>query len=285
MDTLPKNPATVRLQWSGMTDVGKVRKNNEDTFLGLQFDAQEVRHLGKVGDATTENADFLFAVSDGMGGAMAGEFASRITVEKITRLLPRAFKQSAVGLNAGVEDVLEELFDQIHAALTVLGESYEECAGMGATLSLGWFTPGWMYFAHIGDSRIYYLPAREGGLRQVTHDDTHVGWLFREGKLSEREARSHPRRTVLQKALGAGHQFVTPQVGAVAYEAGDLFLLCTDGLTEGLFDEQLLQRLRFPDAAEVAQNPAQRLVAASLERAGRDNTTALVVEVASAPGK
>ena len=275
----------MRLQWSGLTDTGRVRKNNEDSFLGLQFDAQEVRHLGKVGEASTEHADFVFAVSDGMGGALAGEFASRIVVEKITRLLPRAFKQSAVGLNAGVEDVLEELFDQIHAALTVLGESYEECAGMGATLSLGWFTPGWMYFAHIGDSRIYYLPAREGGLRQVTHDDTHVGWLFREGKLSEREARSHPRRTVLQKALGAGHQFVTPQVGAVAYEAGDLFLLCTDGLTEGLFDEQLLQRLRFPDAAEVAQNPAQRLVAASLERAGRDNTTALVVEVASAPGK
>ena len=278
MDDLSKTSVT-RLQWWGLTDTGRVRKNNEDTFLGLQFDAQEVRHLGKVGDAATENEDFVFAVSDGMGGAMAGEFASRITVEKITLLLPRAFKQSAVGMNAGFEDVLEELFDQIHKALLYLGESYEECAGMGATLSLCWFTPGWMYFAHIGDSRIYYLPAREGGMRQLTHDDTHVGWLFREGKLSEREARSHPRRTSLQKALGAGHQFVTPQVGAVAYEKGDLFLLCTDGLTEGLFDEQLLQRLRSPDATEAAQNPAQRLVAASLERAGRDNTTALVVEV------
>ena len=278
MDDLAKTSAA-RLQWSGLTDRGKVRKNNEDSFLGLQFDAQEVRHLGKVGEASSEHADFIFAVSDGMGGERAGEFASRIAVEKITRLLPRAFKQSAVGLNAGIEDVLEELFGQIHAALTVLGESYEECAGMGATLSLGWFTPGWMYFAHIGDSRIYYLPVRDGGMRQLTHDDTHVGWLFREGKLSEREARSHPRRTSLQKALGAGHQFVTPQVGAVAYEKGDLFLLCTDGLTDGLFDEQLFQRLRSPDAAEAAQNPAQRLVTASLERAGRDNTTALVVEV------
>ena len=279
MDALQQSETATRLQWWGLTDTGRVRKNNEDSFLGLQFDAQEVRHLGKVGEAATENADFVFAVSDGMGGAMAGEFASRIVVEKITHLLPRAFKQSAVGLNAGVEDVLEELFDRIHAALTVLGESYEECAGMGATLSLCWFTPGWMYFAHIGDSRIYYLPAREGGMRQITQDDTHVGWLYREGKLNEREARSHPRRTVLQKALGAGHQFVTPQVGAVAYEKGDLFLLCTDGLTDGLFDEQLLQRLRSPDAGEAAQNPAQRLVAASLERAGRDNTTALVVEV------
>ena len=279
MESSQKTPAAERLQWWGLTDVGRVRKNNEDSFLGLQFDAREVRHLGKIGEAAMADADFVFAVSDGMGGAMAGEFASRVAVEKITRLLPRAFKQSATGLNAGFEDVLEELFDDIHKALLYLGESYEECTGMGATLSLCWFTPGWMYFAHVGDSRIYYLPAREGGMRQVTQDDTHVGWLFRQGQLNEREARTHPRRNVLQKALGAGHQFVTPQVGAVAYEKGDLFLLCTDGLTEGLFDEQLLQRLRSPDAAEAALNPAQRLVSASLERAGRDNTTALIVEV------
>ena len=280
MDDSPDTGAA-RLQWSGVTDTGRVRKNNEDSFLALQFDAQEVRYLGKVGEASTAQADYVFAVSDGMGGARAGEFASRIAVEKITRLLPRAFKQSAVGFNAGAEDVLEELFAQIHRALLYLGASYEECAGMGATLTLGWFTPGWLHFAHVGDSRLYYLP-RAGGLRQLTHDDTHVGWLFREGKISEREARSHPRRTSLQKALGAGHQFVTPQVGAVAYESGDLFLLCTDGLTEGLFDEQLLQRLRSPDVAEAAQNPAHRLVAASLANAGRDNTTALVVEVVGA---
>jgi protein phosphatase len=255
-----------------------VRKNNEDSFLALQFDAQEVRYLGKVGEASIEYADFAFAVSDGMGGANAGEFASRIAVEKITRLLPRAYKQTATGLAAGFEDVLTELFDQIHRALMFVGGSYDECAGMGATLSLGWFTPGWMYFAHIGDSRIYYLPAREGGIRQVTHDDTYVGWLFRQGKLNEREARGHPARNSLQKALGAGHQFVDPQVGAVAYEPGDLFLLCTDGLVDGLYDEQFLDRLRSPDPAEAALNPAQRLVQAALERSGRDNTTALVVE-------
>lgn len=276
--TPPRSPTALR--WWGLTDRGRVRKNNEDSFLALQFDAQEVRFLGKTGEAPTENADYVFAVSDGMGGAMCGEFASRIAVEKITRLLPRAFKQGGVGLGTGFGDVLEDLFEQIHKALLYLGGSYEECAGMGATLSLGWFTPGWMYFAHIGDSRIYYLPAREGGMRQVTHDDTHVGWLFRQGQLNERQARDHPRRNVLQKALGAGHQYIEPHVGAVACEPGDLFLLCTDGLTAGLFDAQLLERLRHPDPAEAALTPAQRLVAASLERSGRDNTTALVVEVA-----
>lgn len=266
------------LRWHGFSDRGKVRKNNEDSFLGLQFDAREAHLLGKFGEAPVATTDFAFAVSDGMGGALAGEFASRVTVEKITRLLPRSFKQSALGLEAGVDDVLTELFTQIHRALLFLGDSYEECSGMGATLSLGWFTPEWMYFAHIGDSRIYYLPVREGGMRQITHDDTYVGWLFRTGKINEREARTHPRRNVLQKALGAGHQFIDPHLGAVAYEPGDIFLICTDGVTDGLFDEQILERLRDPDPAEAVVTPAQRLVDASVGRSGRDNTTALVIE-------
>jgi serine/threonine protein phosphatase PrpC len=272
-------PVAPSLRWSGLSDRGKVRPTNEDSFLGLQFDDREVRYLGKYGETSLLDADCVFAVSDGMGGALAGEFASKVTVEKITRLLPRSYRQAAAGLETGFADVMEELFEQIHRALLFLGESYEECAGMGATLSLCWFTPAWMFFGHIGDSRIYYLPAREGGIRQVTHDDTHVGWLFRNGKLNEREARNHPRRTVLQKALGAGHQFVTPQVGAVGYEKGDLFLLCTDGLVDGLFDSLIRDLLRPSDGTPPAANPAQHLVKAALERAGRDNTTALVVEV------
>ena len=270
-----------RLHWSGHSDQGRVRANNEDSFLGLQFDAEEVRHLGKIGDASTEHHDHVFAVSDGMGGAMAGEFASRITVEKITRLLPRSYRQSAAGLDAGIDDVLTELFDQIHRALIFLGESYEECAGMGATLSVCWFAPGRMFFGHVGDSRIYYLPAAEGALRQLTHDDTHVGWLLRNGKINEREARNHPRRNVLQKALGAGNQFATPQIGAVACDPGDLFLLCTDGVVDGFRDDQLIERLRDPDFA-AAENAAQHLVEAAVQSSGRDNTTAQVIEVAHA---
>lgn len=260
------------LRWSALSDRGRVRRNNEDAFLGLQFDAGHVHYLGKVGEASTAQADYVFAVSDGMGGAMAGEFASRIAVEKITRLLPPAYRRSTIGMEPGLAKVLEALFEQTHRALMLLGGSYEECAGMGATLSLCWFTTGWMYFAHIGDSRIYHLSGRERIFRQITEDDTHVGWLYRQGKLNEREARSHPRRNVLQKALGAGHQFVTPQVGAAPYERGDRFLLCTDGVVEGLFDEQLAEFMR------ESKTSAADLVAASLERSGRDNTTAIVVD-------
>src|ERR1035441_1591397 len=172
MDPSPPSSGSHRLQWFGRTDRGHVRKNNEDTFLALQFDAREIHYLGKIGEALTGKIDFVFAVSDGMGGAKAGELASRITVDKITHLLPRSFKQSALGLQTGFEDVFTELFDQVHRALTFVGESDEETAGMQATLSLCWFTPGWMYFGHIGDSRIYHLPAKKKEIRQLTHDDT-----------------------------------------------------------------------------------------------------------------
>jgi PPM family protein phosphatase len=268
-----------RLQWWGATDRGKIRSNNEDSFLGLQLDSREVHYLGRHGEASTETTDLAFAVSDGMGGATAGEFASRITVDRVTHLLQRSFKQSAVGIETYFADVFTTLFDQIHQALTLVGQSYAECVGMGATLSICWFTRGWMYFGHIGDSRVYYLPAQERGIRQISHDDTHVGWLHRNGDINERQARTHPRRNALQKALGAGNQFVDPQVGAVAYESGDLFLLCTDGLVEGLYNDQILEILRSPEALHLDRDLAQCLVQASLENAGSDNTTALVIKV------
>jgi protein phosphatase len=261
------------LKWSGCSDTGKVRQNNEDAFLGLQFDAREMFLLGKFGEASVEKMDFTFAVCDGMGGALAGEYASRIAVEKITTLLPRAFQQSASGLQTGFSDVLTELYSQIHRALVYLGNSYDECAGMETTMSLCWFTPGWMYFGHIGDSRIYHLPKRKKQIKQLTHDDTYVGWLLRNGKIKEYEARTHPRRNVLQRALGGANQFVDPQIGAVGCERGDIFLLCTVGLIDGLFDGQLVEILRGNE------NSAQKLVEASLKNSGRDNTTALVVQV------
>jgi len=275
MKRQPPCPAkkTASLKWSGCSDIGRVRKNNEDAFLGLQFDAREIFRLGKFGEGSLAKNDFTFAVCDGMGGAKAGEYASQIAVEKITTLLPRAFQQSASGLQTGFTDVLTELYAQVHRALVYLGSCYDECHGMQTTMSLCWFTPGWMYFGHIGDSRIYHLPRKKNSVKQLTEDDTYVGWLFRNGKINEYELRTHPRRNVLQRALGGENQFVEPQAGAVACARGDIFLLCTDGLIDGLFDGQLVELLRAKD------NSAQKLVAASVKNSGRDNATALVVRV------
>lgn len=266
------------IHWSGMTHVGRVRTNNEDSFLGTTVDGHEVRFLGKVGEASVASSDFVFAVSDGMGGEKSGEFASRIALDKITKLLPKGFRLSAQGMASGFSDLLAELFSSIHNELIKLGYSYEECAGMGATLSLCWFTPEWMYFAHIGDSRIYYLP-KDGGITQISHDHSQVGWMRRAGQITEREARTHPRRNALQQALGAGNQFVDPHLGAVGYRVGDRFVICSDGLVDGLWDHHIEELIRTPDASTADIEAARRLVEKAVENSGRDNTTAMVIEI------
>lgn len=269
------------LRWSGMTHRGRVRPNNEDAFLALCFDGHDIRYLGKIGHASAATADFVFAVSDGMGGAQSGEFASRITIDKLSHWLPRSFRMGAIGVANDAVDLLSELFSSIHEELINLGRSYEECQGMGTTLSMCWLTPERMYFGHIGDSRIYHLP-HTGGLHQITQDHSHVGWLRRKGKINEREARSHPMRHALNQALGANQLFIDPQIGAVVYEPGDRFLLCTDGLTDGLWDKHLEEFLCHPAPDRAKIPPAQRLIQESLERSGRDNLTAVVVETFTA---
>jgi protein phosphatase len=283
MSTSPESaPATQSiLRWSGLTDVGRYRPNNEDAFLALNFDGHDVRYLGKTGEASLSGTDFVFAVSDGMGGAKSGEFASRITVDRVTRLLPRGFRLSAAGMSSGFQDILSELFSAIHADLIKLGYSYEECAGMGCTLSLCWFTPEWAYFGHIGDSRIYYLP-HEGGIIQVSHDHSYVGAQRRKGAMNEREARSDPRRSALQQALGAGNQFIEPQIGAIGHRPGDRFVVCSDGLVDGLWDRELEEIARSPSSDASGNSLAKRLVSTAVQNSGRDNTTAIVIEVLAA---
>jgi protein phosphatase len=265
------------LRWSALSDLGRFRKNNEDSFLALTFDARELRYLGKIGDGNLLQGDFVFAVSDGMGGAKSGEFASKIAVEKITRLLPKSYSLSAQKFDAGLPDVMRELFEQIHRAMTEMGRYYEECAGMGATLSLCWVMPEWVYFGHIGDSRIYYLP-KNGPMVQVSHDHSYVGWLFREGKINEREARNHPQRHALNQALGGGQKNIDPQIGRIAWEKGDRFLICSDGVVDGLWDRKIEEMAR---ASTVdGELNAVALVKEAVADSGRDNTTALLFELA-----
>ena len=272
--TLPPG-SHLPLSWSGCTDRGTCRTNNEDAFVGLSIDASDVRHLGKTGSSTTAGSDLIFAVSDGMGGANSGEFASRITIDKVTRMFPPLIRQRLEGTPISYEVVFEALFAEIHKALQYLGDSYEECRGMGSTLSLCWFTQEVMHFAHIGDTRIYHLP-KDGQITQLTNDDTHVGWLRRTGQISEREARMHPAKNRLQKALGADNQFVNPQVGEITCAPGDRFLICSDGVTDGLSDQRIAEDL---DARHKNLTPAQHLVAEAVKYSGKDNATALFVAV------
>ncbi len=270
--------AATRLRWNGLTDVGRFRQNNEDAFLALNFDAREVRYLGKNGEAQVNGEDFIFAVSDGMGGANAGEFASKIAVDKITDLLPKSFKLGALGLDRGCQQILVELFNRIHSEMHAMSAHYEECRGMGATLSLCWFTPGVVYFCHVGDSRIYHLP-KDGELKQITIDHTHVGHLVRQGAITEFEARTRPDRNVLNQALGGNVQKIDPQVGSITVEPGDRLALCTDGVTDGISNRRINTLLASPPAHLESVNDAERLVVDAKQESGRDNLTALVVAI------
>src|SRR3954467_15181890 len=103
-----QGPRAPLVRWSGLTHRGKVRPNNEDVFLALTFDGHETHYLGKNGEASLGRGDFVFAVSDGMGGAKSGEFASRIAVDRLTRLFPKAFRMAAAGMSSGFTDLIDE---------------------------------------------------------------------------------------------------------------------------------------------------------------------------------
>jgi protein phosphatase len=267
-----------QFRWSGMTHMGRVRKNNEDAFLGMTFNANETHYLGKIGEASLTHEDFLFAVSDGMGGANGGEYASRIVVENLTRLVPRSFRLSAMGMHPDYTEILSEIFSNIHHKIESMSRSYEECRGMGATLSLCWFSPEKMHFAHIGDSLIYYLP-KDGDLKCLSESHTVTGRLVREGKISPAEARRHPDKCILERGLGGHMRNYEPQIGAVTYRPGDIFILCSDGISDSLFESNIVNQIRRPSPHLAEKPPAQRLVNQALFESGRDNLTALVIEV------
>ncbi len=271
----PAGPATLHLRWSGLTDRGKFRSNNEDAFLAMLLNASGIKYLGKTGEASVVDSDFIFAVSDGMGGERSGEFASRIAVEKITLQLPQQFGLSEERFSAYSDDILTALFESIHEDLLRLGRYDANCRDMGATLTLAWFRRGRLYFGHIGDSRLYHLPVG-GELVQITEDHSHVGWLRRQGKINEREARMHPRKNVLAQALGSGHRYLNPHIGVLDYQQGDKFLLCSDGVTDGLWDRALSDKLTEDVPGE--ETRAAAIVHRAVAESGRDNATAVVVE-------
>lgn len=278
MDNAMDNISGKQVAWSGMTDKGRFRKNNEDAFLALTVDEQGVHYLGKEGNAVIGAADFIFAVSDGMGGANAGDFASKIAVQKISELIARRFRPTVPGFRRGGIEILRELFEQVHAEMQSMSSHYDECKGMGATLSLCWITPERTHFAHIGDSRIYYLP-KGAGMIQLTEDHTHVGRMLRSGKITEYQARTHPERNVLDQVLGGNTVNIEPQTGSVIPQAGDRFVLCTDGINDAISNRTIEMLVVNPPPRSVEKLLSQRLVDESYEESGKDNLTAVVVEL------
>lgn len=270
-----------QIAWSASTDVGTYRSNNEDSFIALKVNGEGVYRLGTWGEDRVAESDFVFAVSDGMGGAKSGDFASQLVVEQIALLFPKVFKSQAQGLIVYFQDVLMELVSNVHSALNQMGQAYSELEGMGATLSLCWLRMDRVYFVHVGDSRIYHL-SKAGNFEQLTRDHTHVGWLKERGEISDYEARNDPRRNILQQVIGGKTQHLNPQFGELVFDAHDRLLLCSDGLCEGLMDSALKRMLDFDTPLRTTDRPSlsAAMVEASILEDGKDNTTAVCIDIA-----
>ncbi len=232
--------------WSG-TDTGLQRRANEDSVL--------VRSP-------------LFVVADGMGGAQAGEVASRLAVD--------TFKG---GLSDGSDPEASLLaqVEQANARINELSHASIEHAGMGTTITAVYLGEREVVVAHVGDSRAYCL--REGELSRLTDDHSLVDELIRQGKLTPEEAEEHPQRSVITRALGP-EASVEVDVRTFRARPGDVYLVCSDGLTTMLAEEDLLGVLV---SNPVLRDAGEQLIAAANAAGGKDNITVVLLRVEEAP--
>jgi PPM family protein phosphatase len=231
----------------GLTDAGKVRRNNEDALL-----------LGEGKDET------LFAVADGVGGFEAGEVASSIAVRVLRDLEPGAPFGAAI--------------QEANRQILAVGGGDEKLSGMGTTLVAARFGGTQerpvAEIAHVGDSRAYLL--RGGTLSPLTEDHSLVAELVRSGDLTRDQAAEHPQKNLITRALGAEEE-VEVDTAVVPVEEGDRLLLCSDGLSD-MVPEALISEI-LSDSPGDPETPARRLLSAALDAGGTDNVTVVVVDV------
>lgn len=232
----------------GNSDIGLVREKNEDSLLVSAP---------------------LFAVADGMGGHAAGEIASQLALASFQEFLNR--DQG----NGSWPEKLTAAACAANEAVYEEARKRERLAGMGTTLSAVYLEGIHAYWLHIGDSRLYLYRAEQ--LQQITSDHSLVWELVRAGSISAEEARHHPRRNVLTKALGTQEK-IEADVGMVELKAGDYLLLCSDGLS-GLVDENQLQQLLAEHKDESLKTRVDLMISAANNAGGHDNISAILVEV------
>ncbi|MCL1587389.1 MAG: protein phosphatase 2C domain-containing protein [Actinomycetia bacterium] len=233
--------------WASGTDAGRVREHNEDSLF----------------PTTSGNADgpVVLMVADGMGGAVAGEVASRLAVEAA------AFDHE--------DDSIEPIARVASANEAVIEATLADpsLSGMGTTMTLVRLNPdGTADFAHVGDSRAYLLS--EGGMRLLTNDHTVINELVELGKITPKEAANHPHRHMLTRVLGIGP--ISIDTFSIELQPGDRILLCSDGLTTMVADFTIEQIL---DAGEGVEPSSWALIEQANTAGGVDNTTVVVIDV------
>lgn len=235
------------------TNVGKVRSHNEDAIKMIEPNT--------------------FIVADGMGGQAAGEVASRILIETVENEL----KSAQLPYN---EEILRGTILKANENILSEVEKHSEYNGMGTTATILHISEPkedqpelisqTAYYAHIGDSRLYKLES--SGLKQITVDHSYVEDLVRRGELTQEQARVHPMKNVLLRAVGSEEK-ITVDTGNFKVKSGDIFLLCSDGLTNMVEDEEIAKILM------TTKNPAEDLIEVALNHGGKDNISVIVVGV------
>jgi len=280
-------PTAPSLAWSAKSISGSRKPINDDAWLAFASDIHGANLLEKEGTHSLCSHDLVFAVSDGMGGGNAGDVASRLLLEILSKLIPRTFKTAAEGFHPDYLTHLNQAIQAVHLAVNAEAACDPAKKGMAATLALAWFTPENLYLANVGDSRIYihHQPKNKHqtppGTQQLTEDHTFAWKKMHRGEISERQYRAHPRRSALYEVIGGGHPHVNPNVACTPYEPGDQFLICSDGLIDGLWQKHIHSAfLKNPDSTS---DLAQALISRAISNDGTDDTTLITLAVQETP--
>jgi PPM family protein phosphatase len=233
---------------AGTTDAGRKRRRNEDAFV---IDPP------------------LFAVADGMGGAQAGEVASRLAAA--------AFRDFHEADEFEPQERIAAIIQEANRRIYERARSDAQVSGMGTTITAALHTDTNVAIGHVGDSRAYRL--REGALEQLTEDHSLVADLVRSGRLSPEEADTHPQRSVITRALGTDPE-VDVDAFTVAAESGDVFVLCSDGLTTMVGDEEIVATI---GGSATLEQATRALVRAANRAGGEDNITVVLFSLAAEP--
>lgn len=249
------------MEFYAVSDIGKCRTENQDTY-------------GSVG----EGRIFFATVCDGMGGAAAGKQAAETACEQILGVISEHFAREKDGRSPKPltayesKRLLRQALDLANDAVYLASQKDKALHGMGTTVAATLFYYGKAYIMHVGDSRVYRY--RNGFLERMTSDHSLVQTMVDEGKLTEEQARVHPSRNVITRAVGVGEQ-IAADYRTEELHAGDLYLLCSDGLTGMVSDERIEEILSAPKTARAKANA---LLSAALSEGGEDNVTIALIE-------
>ncbi len=262
----------IRATLYALTDRGRTRDHNEDTFLVADLASGEPVRTSQRQEVSLGDRGMLFLVADGMGGAAAGEIASEMAAVAIHRQLTDSWTTVVVPSEEAFAEALRGAVEAANQELHDYAVGHPEVRGMGTTATVVGLWRDRLYLAQIGDSRAYLI--REGNARQLTRDQSLTQRLVDVGELTEEEAEASERRNIILQALGPDSD-IHVDLSWQMLQRGDLLILCSDGLSTVVRRDDIAAVVR--DAGEV-QAICQRLVDMANERGGPDNITVVAVQ-------